>query len=417
MILPIPNNQSCVKKIEDTLWTSGTQENEAQQWSNAIKQNFFRSLDYTVVHKNLDYTKDYDAWVFQGNKDDKILGSFKEFLSYPYDTRQFDIGDYISFDYGGDIHDWLLTSLDKKLYYDIKGRIERCNIRLKWQDKNGTIFDYPSVAKEELTRDMFDFNSAININSGKLMINVRYDENTRLIPINKRFLFGSPDQAFKVIAIVNYTDTAILGLTMIIDNISPYDDLNLNIANYNSFQYNVDILEDDFEQSVGYTCQLHYETRIDGNIENLPVVWGSSDISIGTIDDNGNIELLQEGSVIFTCSLQGDLIINDSINITCSSTPINVVDIIISPILNEILQNTTQIYTCEKLINNVSSGEILNILDITTDIPIGHYIFQTTPNSFSIENIKMISGKSVKIKIYDNSSNEKIISISLKGLY
>ena len=203
MILPIPNNQSCVSKIEKILWNSGTLESEEEQLVDGIKQNFFRNLDYTIVHKNLDYTKDYDAWIFQGNKDDKILGSFKEFLSYPYATHQFDIGDYVSFDYGGDIHDWLITSLDKKLYYDVKGRIERCNITLKWQDIEGVIYSYPAVAKEKLTGNKFDFSSDININQGKLTINVRYNENTRLISINKRFLFGDPYQAFKVISLVN----------------------------------------------------------------------------------------------------------------------------------------------------------------------------------------------------------------------
>ena len=417
MILPIPNNQSCVSKIEKILWTSGELESEEQQWVDAIKQNFFRNLDYTIVHKNLDYTKDYDAWIFQGNKDDKILGSFKEFLSYPYDTHQFDIGDYISFDYGGDIHDWLLTSLDKKLYYDIKGRIERCNIRLKWQDIDGAIHGYPAVAKEKLTSNKFDFSSDININQGKLTINVRYNENTRLIPINKRFLFGDPYQAFKVISLVNYTDTNTLGIDMVIDNISPTDDLEIGIANYNSYLYSVDILESDFQQIVGYNSQLHYETRINDVVTPLDVVWESSDNNIGTIDQLGNIELLSVGIVVFTCYLSGDPFVKDTINVTCTNTPVNIVDIVIFPIVSDILESETQNFTTKKLINNVDSGEILNIDDITTNIPMGHYIYSSGVNSFSISNVKMYLSEKVKIKVYDNSGNEKTISISLKGLW
>lgn len=420
MILPIPTNQSCLTKISNSLWKSGTQSDEIIQWVNKIKENFFRNLDYTKVHKNLNYNVDYDAWIFQGNKDDKILGSFKEFLSYPYDELQFDIGDYISFNYGGDIHDWLLTSIDKKLYYDIHGRIERCNIRLKWQDGCGNVYDYPAVAREELGRDLPDFKSAITINQGKLKLNVQFNEHTRLIPINKRFLFGDPDQAFKVIALINYTDTPILGLDMEIDNISPSDDLGLNIANYNSFKYNVDILEKDFEQMTEYETQLHYETRIDGIVENLPVIWSSSDSSIGTIDYQGNIKLIDIGTVVFRCSLEGNEFVNDSITVACSDTPIEIVDIIISPVLTELLQGQSQIFTCKKLVNNVISGEVLNILNTTTDVPSGYYSFSSVggSNSFTVTNLRMPIGYGkVQITVSDNSSNQKIIEISLKGIY
>ena len=112
---PLPINYTCNQKRNQTLGVTNTLKSEEDQWVEAIKENFLTGLDYTKVYKNLDMTQTYDTWVFNGNKDEKNLGSYKKFLSYPYTQLQFDIGDYVSFTYGGSIHNWLITSLDKKL--------------------------------------------------------------------------------------------------------------------------------------------------------------------------------------------------------------------------------------------------------------------------------------------------------------
>ncbi|WP_459586059.1 hypothetical protein, partial [Enterobacter asburiae] len=68
----------------------------------------------------------------EGNSDDKTLG-YKKMLSYPYQTLQFGIGDYIHFKY---LHirdvpqkwtTWLLISLDTLRLFNVNGRMVPCN--------------------------------------------------------------------------------------------------------------------------------------------------------------------------------------------------------------------------------------------------------------------------------------------------
>ena len=415
MRLPIPYNPSCNQQKDALLGVTNTLKQEEDQWVEKIKENFKNGLDYTVVHKNLNYTTEYDSWVMQGNKSDKVLGAFKEFLSYPYQPRQFDIGDYISFDYGGDIHDWLLTSLDKKLYYDTKGRIERCNIRLRWQDDLGIIYDYPAVAKESFTLDNPDFEKAITINRGKLSIVTQHNEFTKHIPLNKRFLIGDPYQVMKVVSIVNYTDTNTLGLEVIIDNKSPEDNEILGIANYNSFEYSIEILESDFSQQIGYTSTLNAEVKLNGSIVNLPTIWTSSDDSIGTIDNLGNIILIDEGVVTFICCMQDNVLISDNIAVNVISTPIVQNEVIITPLENNLMQDRNQTYIVYLFTNGVQQSDIFSV--VGEDVPSLNYVLDIIDgNTFKITNIQMYTNNPLKITC-SSGIYSKVFYVNLKGLW
>lgn len=415
MRLPIPFNPSCNQQKDALLGVTNTKKQEEDQWVEKIKETFKTGLDYTVVHKNLNYVVNYDAWVMQGNKSDKVLGSFKEFLSYPYSTRKFDVGDYISFNYGGDIHDWLLTSLDKQLYYDIKGRIERCNINLNWQDDFGEIHSYPAVAKESLTLDMPMFDSTININKGKLSIVIQYNEFTKFITINKRFLIGDPYQAVKVVALVNYTDTNTLGLDVIIDNKAPNDNDTLGIANYDSFLYSVNILESSFEQQIGFISQLHAEVKLNDGIISYPTTWSSSDESVATIDQNGNIELLSVGSVLFKCEMQDNPLISDTVGIDVVLTPIPQNEIIITPLATTLLQNKEQVYDAYLYINGIQQSDVFVFSH--SDVPSANYKFDViNGNSFKLTNVYLYPNNPLKISCTTGIKNRDIY-VNLKGLW
>lgn len=415
MRLPIPYNPSCNQKKDALFKTTVDKQQNEEQWVTKIKENFDKSLDYTLVNKNLDYSKTYDSWIYQGNKTDKVLGSYKEFLSYPYQPRQFDIGDYVSFDYGGDIHDWLITSLDKKLYYDVHGRIERCNIRLKWQDDYGNIYDYPAIAKEQWSADKPDYDNAIIINQGKLSITVQYNEFTKYIPINKRFLIGDPYQAVKVVALVNYTDTNTLGLEVVIDNKSSSDNEALGIANYNSHRYSINIVESDFSQQIGFNTQLHYEVKLNGIITSDSVKWSSSDVDIANIDQDGNIQLLSEGNVTFTCEMLENSLVSDSIAVSVVEIPIIQKEVIISPTLENLLQETEQIYGVYLFENGIQQSDIFTFTP--QDVPVSNYQFDILDgNMFKVKNIQMYIANPLKISCVSGVYS-KDIYINLKGLW
>jgi hypothetical protein len=413
--LPIPYNPSCNQQRNNLLGTTNTKKQEEEDWVSKIIETFKTSLDYTEVYKNLNPLDTYDSWVYQGNKDDRVLGSYKEFLSYPYKPRKFDIGDYVSFDYGGEIHDWLITSLDKKLYYDTRGRIERCNITLKWQDDLGVIHSYPAVAKESFTNDSPSFNPDITINKGNLSIITQYNENTKFIPLNKRFLIGDPYQAIKVVAIINYTDTNTLGLDVIIDNKSPEDNEVLGIANYNSYLYSVDILESNFTQQVGYMATLNAEVKLNGQVVPSNVIWETSNSNIGIVDNLGNINLLAEGNVVFTCRMQDNNSIFDTINVSVVSIPVTQTEVIISPLENELMQGREQIYTVYLYTNGIQQTDTFTISH--ENVPTNKYQLNIIDgNTFKVTNLQMYQPNPLKITCQSGLYSKEFY-IKLKGLW
>jgi len=413
---PLPYSFSCNQKMVQMFGFSDDKLNEQTQWVDKIKDTFFRNLDYTLVYKNFDYTVGYHSLIYQGNRDDTNLGSYKKFISYPYDEIKFSIGDYISFTYGGVLKHWLITSLDKMLYYDINGRIERCNILLKWMDENGMILSYPAVAKDKLTSDAFNFNSNIVINQGKLDIEVQTNEFTKEIPINKRFLIGDPYQAFKVIGLVNYTDTNSLVLDVMIDNKSPEDNITLGIADYYQNIYTLSINESDFEQIIGYTGTLSATVKNNDKIIITPLKWTSSDNDIATINNDGEFSLLTDGNVEFTCEMEANSDIKDIINVTVTVIPIDIKQVRINPNKTELLQGYEQIYSVYKYINDVQQ--------------IDEFDIQTSGANNSKYNLTVIDGNNFKIENLNYSnidllvtctslvdSSVGIISIKLRGLF
>lgn len=146
----VQTKTTCIKMINSLLHSS-TNENESVQLTNAVKDNFSNSTDYRVVYKNFNYRKSYDTWIYEGNDKDKIVG-WKYLQSYPYDTPQFKIGDYIHWNFNHkELSTWILISLDTEHLYNVKGRMLECNNSLRWKDKNGEINCYPCVIEDALT--------------------------------------------------------------------------------------------------------------------------------------------------------------------------------------------------------------------------------------------------------------------------
>ena len=234
MNTPIPYFQSTNQWRNSVLGYTNKLSDEQNQWIDAIKQNFKTNLNYFSITKNLDMSKIYDVWIYDGNREDKILGN-KQFLSYPYDTLQFNIGDYIGFQYGDEYENWLITSLDKTQLYNVTGKIDRCVADLKWIDNAGKVQSYPCVVKEA-TRVAPDFNKLIITQQGYVTVIVQENADTDLLKINNRFLFGVPNNftAFRIDLINNFTKTRSISLNMRVDTLASEDDLVNGIASNNN---------------------------------------------------------------------------------------------------------------------------------------------------------------------------------------
>lgn len=199
-----------------------------------LKASFEQSPDYVEVYKNYNFGEAYKTRIYEGNESDKKLG-FKYMQSYPYDLPQFQIGDYIhwKFDHK-DYSTWLMISFDSQHLYNMRGRIMKCNNRLKWIDENGVVKSYECVFQDSLTYASFKYGERgiIQVN-GTIGILVQQNEDTRKIYRNQRFLFdGIP---YVVNNFIKSVDENFLELDLIETQRVDKDDLINNIA-YNGIE-------------------------------------------------------------------------------------------------------------------------------------------------------------------------------------
>lgn len=188
----VSSKENCIQRINSVLH-SDLQDNvnTDNQIMELTKNSFKSNTDYRVVYKNFDYNTPYDAWIYEGNDKDKIVG-FKYFQSYPYDTPQFKIGDYIHWNFNHkELSTWILTSLDTEYLYNVKGRMLECNNSLRWTDDNGELNCYPCAIEDALTYTNFKWGSkGVVENGGDIVVIVQKNEYTSKITINDRFLFN-----------------------------------------------------------------------------------------------------------------------------------------------------------------------------------------------------------------------------------
>lgn len=210
---------------------TNTLTDEQNALTDQIKDSFRTQLDYFPVTKNLDTTVTYDALIYDGTKDTNIYGS-KYFTSYPYDTVQFDIGDYVSFQYGNEYENWLITTLDVTQKYAVTGKIDRCTANLRWTDESGNTKSWPCVVEDYANHVMPEFNRIMIAQRGYMRIIVQQNDDTNTIKLNDRFLFGVSNNytAFKVSLVSNFTKTKSIMFDMYVDTLSPNDDTVNGIA-------------------------------------------------------------------------------------------------------------------------------------------------------------------------------------------
>lgn len=188
----VSTKTTCIQRINNLLHSdSSTSVESSDQISQLTEENFFASTDYRKVHKNFDYSKSYDTWIYEGNDEDKIVG-YKYLQSYPYSTPQFKIGDYIHWNFNHkELSTWILTSLDTQYLYNVKGRMLQCNNTLRWTDNNGELNCYPCVIEDALTYTNFKWGSKGVVEAGgDIVVIVQKNDYTSKIKVNDRFLFN-----------------------------------------------------------------------------------------------------------------------------------------------------------------------------------------------------------------------------------
>ena len=209
--------------------TNNSSNSNTSSITELTKGSFTENPDYNQVYKNFNYDKIYDAWIYEGNKEDKIVG-YKMFQSYPYDKPEFKIGDYIHWNFNHkELSTWILTSLDTEYLYNVKGRMLECNNSLRWKDSNGEINCYPCTIEDALTYTNFKWgNKGVVEPGGDIVVIVQRNKYTSEIKVNDRFLFDNV--GFRVKQIFNELNPNYMELYMMKSPELEEDDTKNNIA-------------------------------------------------------------------------------------------------------------------------------------------------------------------------------------------
>lgn len=232
MLTPIKvsTKTDCVRRINNLLHSkSDTSAESSDQISELTKETFKSSTDYRVVYKNFDYTTKYDTWIYEGNDKDKIVG-YKYLQSYPYDTPQFKIGDYVHWNFNHkELSTWILISLDTQYLYNVKGRMLQCNNSLRWKDKHGELNCYPCAIEDALTYTNFKWGSkGVVEDGGDIVVVVQRNKYTSKISVNDRFMFD--EVSFRVKQIFNELNPNYMEIYMAKTPILEDDEKSQNIA-------------------------------------------------------------------------------------------------------------------------------------------------------------------------------------------
>lgn len=389
-----------------------------------MRDSFKENPFYEQVARNFDNSTLLDVQITNGDKKDKTVG-YKRFISYPYDTIKFEIGDYLTWTYGGLSTDWFVDSLDVHKIYDVTGKIFKCNNILKWVDEDGVIKSYPCIIKDDITATGLNEQRVIVTFSGNIEVTVQLNDDTQKIDLNDKFLFAHLTNttnnqvfAYKTTNIKSFSEGKKLIIYMHADQINPIaDNVTDRIADAFSTNYTISIEEGNFEQTVGYSTQLTSTVKLNNQVVTESVTWSTSDASIGTIDALGNINLVSTGSVTFTASMTDNPNVTDSINVVVTAVPSGIIEVRITPNITQIFQGDVQSYNVVKYIDDVMQADTFNI--VASGVPNENFTLNVIDgNNFTVTNNEFYTPNDLTItctSLVDSSVG--VINVELKGYW
>jgi hypothetical protein len=209
----------------------------------SIASDFKDNLYWKSVYKNLKTDATYDIWIYEGYTKTK---KETKFTSYPYDTVQFSIGDYISYvNENGNTQIFLITMINDINTFEVSGTLQECNFILKFQSPtNGAILSYPCITSS--IRFSQDENKIISVGNNKKSILCCFDSETlqirntesktwrfyvdRKLPIPTAYRLTGDTETTEF----NYGDHGLIEMIVEQDVAQADDRVDLGICNYYS---------------------------------------------------------------------------------------------------------------------------------------------------------------------------------------
>ena len=246
----------------------------------------------------------------------------------------------------------------------------RCNNHLTWLDVNGNILKEPCYIGEEITSTNNQVTKDVTVPNRRIVCMVQGNANTSTIKLNQRFIL-SHKQAFKITEMNvysqdDYVSEDVTLYTFYIEwcTLLDSDNLALNLADYYTSNYTLQIDQSDLSLQPLSSGQLTANVTLNGNPTTVPLTWSSSNPLVATIDANGNYNIVGASgtSCTITCTVQGNTNVTDSINISVASVPVsNKVLTIMPSVVESIKVNTSKQIYYGVYINDVKQSDVVTI--------------------------------------------------------
>ena len=321
---------------------------------------------------------------------------------------------------------WLTIQSDFYKFVTASAGIRRCNNILRWIDEDGNKIQEPCIINYNLKNTRNQDNPNIITPRGDIEVIVQYNDRTKLIYENQRFLFGDPRKAYKIrggginnfLNQITFDDSTTPLIYIYMDSTqinTETDDLINGYANINLINYSVQINEDSFSQAIGYSDTLTCTKTLNGLPNNFNVIWSSSDESLATIDNLGNFILLDIGDVIFYCTMEDNNLINDNIQIHIDSVIVGNTQIVIDNQIFELKQETSESYSVFLYVDGIK--QLDPFIVTASGVPVVCYTLEIIDsNNFKITNNQMSNCIPLKINV-TSGINSRDIYIDLKGIW
>jgi hypothetical protein len=301
---------------------------------------------------------------------------------------------------------WMIINIEVIKNIAATCTIRRCNNTLRWIDEpTGIYYEEPCSIEYEIKepRDYITQGSPFPTPGGFLKIYTQFNDRTKNINENQRFLFGNPGHwtCYKVTGtgINDFTNVAtydnnsahILTLDMSANFINKeLDDIVNGIADVHTNIYHVVLSSGSISGSPTGIMPLRANITYNGDSVTRTMEWISSDSRIASVSGSSGSALVTfntNGSCTITASVYGNPA-SDTCWITVSASPTMNNEILISPNMNYVLEGNERIYSVYLYENGIQSSGSFAITCNGNTVPSTSYIFiQTDGNHFKVTNI------------------------------
>jgi len=211
-------------------WADGLQDLIDQQYANA---STFYDIEEELTKGTLVFTDTTlrVSSAINSTTNEKLGDDFKAIL--------FQSGDHVNgigYRYRFDDNIWVTINTNNYKSVTTSVIVRRCNNSLNFY-VDDVLVEEPCIIDYNISNNEFDFNKNIDLNDGDIFVAAQYNDTTKDIEINTRFMFGG--QAFRVKSIDNLSrhktldndSIYITKMVMKIDQVNTgNDDVDDNIA-------------------------------------------------------------------------------------------------------------------------------------------------------------------------------------------